>query len=288
MNKIKPYIYVFPAVFVVFLLSTIAFLNLLKQSLGYFPQVGLTNYTLNYYIETFKEGSFRASLYFSLYTAFLSAILSMILGIIFSYILVVNDKENKYLDLIYKLPIFLPHTIIAFCIYNLISKTGLISRVLFNIGIINDFSNFNFFNFYDNGIGIILAYIFKQVPFVCFLLYIIMKKIDKEYKDMSLNLGASKTYYFFRVLLPLCKNSLLSTFLMIFSYSLFAYEIPALLGGAKIKALPVLAYLKYSVSDLRLRPYSMVINSIMVFISFFMIYIYSKLSKNDKFSPKSK
>ncbi|WXR62786.1 ABC transporter permease subunit [Peptostreptococcaceae bacterium AGR-M142] len=282
MNKIKPYIYVFPAVFIVFLLSMIAFTNLLKQSLGYFPQVGLTDYTLKYYIETFKEGSFRASLYFSLYTAFLSAILSIILGIIFSYILVVNDRENKYLDLIYKLPILLPHTIIAFCIYNLISKTGLISRVLFNIGIINDFSNFHFFNFYDNGLGIILAYIFKQVPFVCFLLYIIMNKIDKDYKLMSLNLGASKTYYFFRVLLPLCKNSLLSTFLMIFSYSLFAYEIPALLGGAKIKALPILAYMKYTASDLKSRPYAMVINSIMVFISLFIIYIYSKLSKNNK------
>lgn len=282
MNKIKPYIYVFPAVFIVLLLSFISFSNLLKQSLGYFPQVGLKTYTLKYYIETFKEGSFRASLYFSLYTSFLSAILSIVLGIICSYILILSNKENKYLDLIYKLPIFLPHTIVAVCIYNLISKTGLISRILFNIGILKDFSNFNFFNFYDNGLGIILAYIFKQVPFVCFLLYIIMNKIDKEYKQMSLNLGASKTYYFFKVLLPLCKNSLLSTFLMIFSYSLFAYEIPSLLGGSKIKALPVLAYFKYIVSDLKLRPYAMVINFVMLFISFFMICIYSMISKDKR------
>ena len=54
-----------------------------------------------------------------------------------------------------------------------------------------------------------------------------------------------------KVTLPLCMNTVLSGFLIIFVFALGAYELPFILGATIPKALPVLAYLEYTKPDLR-------------------------------------
>ena len=62
-------------------------------------------------------------------------------------------------------------------------------------------------------------------------------------------------------------NTVLSGFLIIFVFTLGAYELPFILGATTPKALPVLAYLEYTKPDLRARPYAMAINGILIVIS---------------------
>ncbi|MBE6056036.1 MAG: sugar ABC transporter permease, partial [Clostridium sp.] len=55
-----------------------------------------------------------------------------------------------------------------------------------------------------------------------------------------------------------------------------AFEVPYLLGPTTPKLLPVKAYIEYSSPDLTNRPYAMVINTILIVISTFLIVLYKK------------
>ena len=73
--------------------------------------------------------------------------------------------------------------------------------------------------------------------------------------------------------MPAVKNA----FLIIFAFSLGAYELPFLLGATAPKALPVQAFIEYTHPDLLHRPYAMALNSIMFFISLIIVVFYYRL-----------
>lgn len=71
-------------------------------------------------------------------------------------------------------------------------------------------------------------------------------------------------------------TSILSSFIIIFAFSFGAFEVPYLLGPTTPKSLSVKAYIEYSNPDLTNRPYAMVINTILIVISTFLIILYRK------------
>ena len=98
-----------------------------------------------------------------------------------------------------------------------------------------------------------------------------MANINGSLGEAAANLGANKLQTFMKVTLPLCMNTVLSGFLIIFVFALGAYELPFILGATTPKALPVLEYTK---PDLRARPYAMAINGILIVISLIAAVLY--------------
>ena len=95
-----------------------------------------------------------------------------------------------------------------------------------------------------------------------------MANINGSLGEAATNLGANKLQAFMKVTLPLCMNTVLSGFLIIFVFALGAYELPFILGATIPKALPVLAYLEYT------KPYAMAINGILIVISLIAAVLY--------------
>ena len=58
-----------------------------------------------------------------------------------------------------------------------------------------------------------------------------------------------------------------------------AYELPLLMGATVPKALPIMAYIEFQKPDLRLRPYAMAYNGILIVISMLAAIIYFILLK---------
>ena len=56
-------------------------------------------------------------------------------------------------------------------------------------------------------------------------------------------------------------------FLILFTFSLGAYELPYILGATEPKVLPIWAYIQYTHPDLHNRPYAMAVNGIIVLLS---------------------
>lgn len=275
-SKFKPYLLLFPVSIVLISIMCIGIINCISQSLGYFPQIGLNNFTLDYYKEILSDRNFLRSLIFSLKTSFISSSICIIVGVFLAYILS-KDKYSKWRMNLINLPIIIPHIVVVIIIFMIFSQSGIVSRVLYNLGIINDSSYFINLVSDKKGIGIILVYLWKGIPFVALTTYNILKNINDSLESVAINLGANKIQVFRYVVLPLAMPSIISSFIILFAFSFGSYEVPFLIGPSTPKALSVHAYITYSSSDLMQRPIAMGINTILSVVSIIILIIYNKI-----------
>ena len=286
-KKYMPYILLIPQILLL-LIFIIGLINGIAQSLGVIPTFGLEKPTLKYYAEVISSPQMKSSILFSLYIAFISSIFSVVVGTLICVVIVINKKNKWFYEKLIEIPIIVPHIVVAIFILNIFSKSGLMARVLASIGVISSQEQFINLIYDKYGIGIILAYLWKEIPFIIYFVLAIMSNINDSLGEAAINLGASRYQTFRKVTLPLCKNTILSGFLIIFVFSLGAYEIPQLLGPTLPKALPVLSYIQYIHPNLQNRPYAMALNGIIIMISLIAATIYYNLIKNNIPSMKEK
>lgn len=286
-KKYMPYLLLIPQILLL-VIFVVGLINGITQSLGVIPTFGLREPTFKYYEEVLSSPQMKTSILFSLYIAFTSSLFSVIVGTLICMIIVINKKTKWIYEKLIEIPIVVPHIVVAIFILNIFSKSGLIARILASLGIIS--GQEEFFNLiYDKyGIGIMLAYLWKEIPFIIYFVLSIMSNINDSLGEAAINLGASRWKTFKMVTLPLCRNTILSGFLIIFVFSLGAYEIPQLLGPTLPKALPVLSYIQYIHPNLQNRPYAMALNGITIVISLIAAVIYYNLVKNNIPSLKEK
>lgn len=276
-KKWYPYLLLSPALLVLSALFLGGVVLGLSQSLGYFPILGLEELTFSYYIEVWSSPEFFHSLIFSLFIAFTSSILTVIIGVFFAYQLVKMRGKNKIINFLYKLPIIVPHIIASLMVFLIFTQSGILSRIAFQLGFIEEISQFPRLIFDKYGIGIIAAYLWKQIPFVILVVYTVLKHINNSFEAAAKNLGASSSQVFREIYLPLAAPSIGSAFIIIFAFSLGAFEIPYLLGPTYPQTLSVLAYKNYISLDLTQRPYTMVIAMSLTMITLILIIIYRKI-----------
>ena len=190
-NKLKPYFLIAPVSILLGSIMLIGLTNCIAQSLGYFPQIGMNNITLNYYKEILGEVTFLKSLLFSMKTSLISALVSVFIGVILAYLLCQNKYSKLRLSIL-QLPVVIPHIIVVILTIFIFSQTGIISRIFFNLGIIQDSSDFVNLILDKKGIGIILVYLWKGIPYVALTTYNILRNISGKLEMVALNLGASK------------------------------------------------------------------------------------------------
>ena len=272
-KKLTPYLLLVPQL----LLGAIFIIGLgtgIIQSLGVIPAFGLTKPTLNYYIEVLTRPDTLQSLKYSLYIAFVSALFATVIGTFLCAVFIWKNRTKGGIMRIVQVPIIVPHVVVALFVVNILSQNGILARVCAQLGLIADQQQFPMFVYDSNGIGVILAYLWKEIPFSVYFVLALMANINGSLGEAAVNLGANRFQAFMKVTLPLCMNTILSGFLIVFVFALGAYELPYLLGATKPKALPILAYIEYTKPDLLARPYAMAINGIIVVISLISAVIY--------------
>jgi len=254
-------------------------LNGIIQSFGLLRSAGLDKFTLEYYIETFRNINLLNSIKVSLIISGISSIIALTLGVALSYFFCKTGFVNSRAYNIFKLPILIPHIVVATLVINLFSQSGLFARLGFLLGFIDSQQEFIAMVFDENFIGVILGYVWKEIPFIVLVVATIMSNIDGNLGEAARNLGATPFKAFIYVTLPLCLPSIAMVFIIIFTFSFGAYELPLLLGPTFPKALPVQAYIEYTHPDLAHRPYAMVLNTIMIVITSAFTIAYHLLMK---------
>ena len=286
-KKYTPYLLLIPQILIL-IIFVIGLINGITQSFGVIPAFNLTKPTLNYYKEVLSSSQMKSSILFSLYIAFTSSLFAVVIGTLICVIIVMNKKTKWFYEKLIEIPVIVPHIVVAIFILNIFSKSGLMARVLAALGIISSQEQFLNLIYDKYGIGIILAYLWKEIPFIIYFVLAIMSNINDSLGEAAINLGANKYETFKRVTLPLCRNTIFSGFLIIFVFAIGAYEIPQLLGPTLPKALPVLSYIQYIHPNLQNRPYAMALNGIIIIISLIAAVIYYNLIKNNIPSTKEK
>lgn len=272
-KKLVPYLLLVPQMLLTILFLT-GVVTGITQSLGVIPSLGLTKPTLMYYKEILTRPEMLESIVYSLYIAFTSAFIATAAGVVLCGLMVMQGKAKGGTMRLVQLPIIVPHVVVALFTVNLFSQNGIFARIVYAFGIINDQQEFPTIIYGTHGVGIILAYLWKEIPFIIYFVVALMANINGRLGEAAVNLGASRFQSFFKVTLPLCRQTILSGFLIVFVFSLGAYELPFLLGATTPKALPVLAYIQYTHPDLTHRPYAMALNGVVMIISLISAWLY--------------
>jgi len=275
-QKATPYLLLLPFALIMAFIFAGGLVQAMVQSLGYLPAFGMETITISNYQRVLTNFRFISSLQYTFYIALLSSILSVILGVVAAFLVHKAGKGNKLSFTFLKIPIMIPHIVVIVMIFHIFFQTGILSRIAYNLGIVENAHAFPLLIFDRAGIGIMLVYLYKQIPFVALMVYAISRNIDSKYFQIAENLGASPFHIMTKITMPLLAPTILSGFLFCFAFGFGAFEVPFLLGSPARHTLPILAFIEYSSPVMTDRPAAMAINVIISVISMTLIWLYAK------------
>lgn len=269
---LTPFIVFFTLVFL------LGIIEMIKTSFGLFVFTG-NEFSFSFYEEILTDSQFYKSLIYTIYLGVIPTIVSVTFGVGLAILAFLIYKREKKMFALAKLPIVISYSIYTFSVILLIMQTGLISRVLYFFNIIDESSSFPLLVYDKYGVGIMIVYLLKQVPFVFFVVYGTLVKVGRKYIDTSYNLGANTLETIFKVILPTIKSSIISVFLLCFAFNFGTFEVPYILGNPKYETIAVMSYRYYTSPTLEQRPLSMVINVLIIAVCFIALFFYINRSK---------
>ncbi len=252
-------------------------------SLGWQPIIGRTEISLQaYHNIVFSEqyaSVFWQGLLLTLWVSFGSTILSALLALATALLLRRTFIGKRLAVFLYQLNLPVPHVVAAIGILFLFSQSGLISRTGAQLGVFGGPSDFPVLVKDKFGIGIILSFVWKEVPFVGVIVLAVLQSLGVDYEDLARSLGANRWQRFRYVILPLVMPGLLSGSILVFAFSFGSYEVPAILGVRFPRTLSVTAVRFFRNPDLNSRTEGMAISIIISIIVFFLVLGYMWLSR---------
>ena len=263
--KPSPWLSLAPALTIVLVLLGVSLLYAIAESLGVINVIGQSEASLNAYRETLSLSSeFWASLGFSLWISVTSTALSSIFALMLAVWLTERRGHSDTFALNWNLAF--PHLVWSVVLFLLLAQSGLFARWAASLSLITTPADFPVLVRDRFGIGIILSYIGKEVPFLTLALLAVLRSQSVGYDIVAENLGASRWQRLRYVTIPQVTPALVAGALLVFGFIFSSYEVPALMGVGYPRALPVLALRFFLDPDLRARSEGMVISLIITLI----------------------
>ncbi|MBC8078521.1 MAG: sugar ABC transporter permease [Chloroflexales bacterium] len=274
LEAVRPWLLLAPALAVILLLFVGGLAATLLQSLGYLPLIGERALSLRAYADILSSRSFGASLALTLYIALVSTAISALLALAVSLALRATRAGRRALTFIFQLNLPIPHIVGAVAIAQLLAQSGLLARLAAALGLIDDPAQFPPLVSDRWAIGIIVANVWKEAPFIGVTLLAVLENVGEEYEQVAQTLGAGRWQRFRNVLLPLLLPALLSSSVIVFAFVFGAFELPFFLGVSFPQTLPVLAYRSYADVDLNARPQAMAMSVVIALICAALVWVY--------------
>lgn len=251
----------------------------LMRSVNYMPVIGLTEPNLDAYRAVLSDPDFLRSFGLTLHISLTSTILSAVLAVGSALLLRRSFAGRRLATFLFQLNLTVPHLVGAIGILYLFSQSGSFARLAHAAALIDRPAEFPALVYDPYAIGIILQYVWKEVPFIGVIVLANMQAIGQDYEAVARSLGATRWQAIRHVLLPQIWPGVLSASVIVFAFTFGAYEIPALLGASYPAALPVLAYRSYTDVDLASRPEAMAMAMVIALMSAAMILIYTRAAR---------
>lgn len=249
----------------------------IAQSMGFWLPVPYEGGLFEAYAELLRPHILDAALH-SLWVAWASAALAVSIGAVIAYLIWQLPPRLERLTVVYKVPLILPHIGVAFIVLIFWSQSGVFASLVHQLGWIDAPEDFPSLIHGASGAGMILAYVFKEVPFVIILTLAVLKRMDGRLIQTATMLGASQSTIFRKVALPHMLPALNTAGIILFLYGFGAFDIPFLLGDSSPGMLSIEAYNLYFRRDLVNRPVAMAILVCMFFFSLAFIAVYTRIA----------
>ncbi|HEX9906498.1 MAG TPA: ABC transporter permease [Propylenella sp.] len=200
------------------------------QGAFYEPAFVLDNYA------RFLTPFFAERLGFSLFLAALVAAICVALGLPFTYRLTRLPRRRQVAWLVALLAVLsLSEVIIGFAWSTLLSRTAGITNLFVALGVMEEAISLT------PGFGAVLTgMVYQAFPYTILVLYPSVARLDPSLVEAARTLGASPILAFFNLVVPVLRNTLLATFIMVFVFALGSYLLPQILGRPQHWTLSVL------------------------------------------------
>ncbi len=245
------------------------------QSLGYAPQYGVSEFpTLKYYSDLLQGEGFWLSLGLTFYYSVVPTFIGMIISLYLSVALARKFKGRKFALFLYKIPMVVPYLVGVSLVIVLFANGGLFARIFYALGFLASPADFPRLLQNSSGAGVMIVYLWKQVPFMTMMLYANLLVLGKQEEESALLLGASNFQVFWHVTLPRLMPALVSSTLIVFAFNFGAFEVPYILGAGYPNTLTVEAWRLFDDADYAKRPQAMAIVTLISVISALVLFAY--------------
>ncbi|NDI36598.1 ABC transporter permease [Chengkuizengella sediminis] len=284
-QKGNPYLYVLPAVFFMIIFFFGGILQGLLQSFGVSMLHHDTQFSFTAYQKLIQSVDFWLSLILTFKIAFLSTLFSAMFGMIFAFILfIISLKAHTgtsftFFYRIFQYPLVIPHLAAGYLFLLLLMQSGWISRMSYHLGWIEEIHQFPILVNDTFGWGIILAYSWKEAPFITLMVYPVLLRIHKSWYEVAKLYGSNMNEFIKNIALPLVLPAWLSSIFIVFAFTFSAFEIPYLLGVTYPQLLPVYSFELFMNGGWEERSQSLALNIILAFVTAILGLISYKLSK---------
>jgi putative spermidine/putrescine transport system permease protein len=274
---------ILPTVAVLVTLFVGGFVFGILQSVGFFSVIADSEQKISFdaYLAAFQNETVRSGIILTFRVAILSTVLSTIIALAISLMISRTKRFQSVLISITQFNIPIPHVVAATGVLLTFSQSGIVSRLTNHFGITDGSSDFPIITNDPFGYGIIMSYLWKEVPFLCVLILSALRGPVTNLDETAKTLGASYGFRLRKVILPYIFPSILSGTIIVFAFSFGSYEVPYLLGEPYPSTVSVVAYQLYTNRDLANRPTAMALATITSVVIGLLVYAYMKLTQQE-------
>jgi ABC-type spermidine/putrescine transport system permease subunit I len=137
-----------------------------------------------------------------------------------------HPKAVAILRWLYRWPLFIPFIVAGQLMRGFLAKNGTLNHVLIAGGLLEPIAAQSVLDWR----GIVIAFVWKQAPFVTLLLAGAMASLDRQHIEAARNLGASRLRLLFEIVLPQVKGTLLVGVVLSFVTMLSVLSVPLMIN----------------------------------------------------------
>jgi ABC-type spermidine/putrescine transport system permease subunit I len=139
------------------------------------------------------------------------------------------------LKALYRWPLFIPFIVAAQCMRTFLAKNGLMNNSVVALGLVDPLQTVSLLDWR----GIIITFVWKQVPFVTLLIAGALASIDRATLEAGRNLGASRLRVLVELALPQVAPTLLVALVLSFVTIMSVLSVPMMVAGSQPTMLTV-------------------------------------------------
>jgi putative spermidine/putrescine transport system permease protein len=191
-----------------------------------FRAKGGGGFTLEHFSKAFDL--YTTDLLFTLAIVLLSTVLIGLLSIAIAGYLTLgeNPRAVALLRWLYRWPLFIPFVVAGQVMRTFLAKNGMLNHVLIGSGLIEPLSAQSLLDWR----GIVVAFVWKQAPFVTLLLAGAMASLESQHIEAARNLGARRLRVLLDIVLPQVRGTLLVGLVLSFVTMLSVLSVPLMIN----------------------------------------------------------
>lgn len=193
------------------------------------------SFTLQHFQKAFSL--YSTDIVFTIFIVVTATILIALISIAIAGALTLGETPwlIASLRMLYRWPLFIPFIVAAQCMRTFLAKNGLMNNTLVTLGILDPSQTQSFLDWR----GIIITFVWKQVPFVTLMLAGAMASIDRSTIEAARNFGASRPRLLFEIVLPQVGQTLMVALILSFVTMLSVLSVPMMVAGSEPTMLTV-------------------------------------------------